>query len=134
MIAFFLNVSDTRKINVVESDKVSILCGVGESKFSLRSCCFWIDVKLDRNGGVCELHILNMYSVTPEHQLLAVAFEHIVSLAGCVSVTRDSVQSRKYLNSPVEGFHLSCFNVRGNGLIGLHTVAGYGHTPGQTYY
>ena len=84
MVAFFLNMSDARKIYVVESDKVSIFCGVGQSKFSLCSCYFWIDIKLDRNGGVCELHVLNMYSVTSEHQLLAVAFEHIVSLSGCV--------------------------------------------------
>src|SRR6266851_423295 len=95
VIAFFLNMSYARKINVVESDKVSICCGVGQSKFSLRSCRFWINIKLDRHGGVCELNVLNMYSVAPKHQLLAVAFEHIVSLSGCVPVTRDSAQSRK---------------------------------------
>src|SRR5438876_257098 len=32
VIAFFLNMSDAREIDVVESDKVSIPCGVGESK------------------------------------------------------------------------------------------------------
>ena len=82
MIAFFLNMSYARKINVVEGDKVSILRGIGESKFSLcSSSCFWIDIKLDRNGVVCELHILNMYGVAPKHQLLAVAFEQVVSLS-----------------------------------------------------
>ena len=95
MIAFFLNMSYARKINVIEGDKVSILCGVGESKFSLCSCCFWIDIKLDRNGGVCELHILNMYGVAPKHECPAVAFEHEVSLSWRVPVTRDSAKSRK---------------------------------------
>ena len=60
MIALFLNMSDTRKVSVVESDKVSTFRGVGQSNFSLCSSCFWIDIKLDGNGGVCELHILNM--------------------------------------------------------------------------
>jgi hypothetical protein len=60
VIAFFLNMSYARKINLVEGDKVSILRGIGESKFSLCSSCFWIDIKLDRNGRVCELYILNM--------------------------------------------------------------------------
>src|SRR2546428_11530654 len=71
VVTFFLNMSDTGKVNVVESHQVSILRGVCESKFSLCSCCFWIDIKLDRNGGGCELHILNMESVAPKHQLLA---------------------------------------------------------------
>src|SRR5258705_13101790 len=95
VIALFLNMSHAGKVGVVESDKVSIHCGVGESKFSLCSCCFWIDVKLDRHGGVCELHILNMYSVTPKRQFLAVAFEHVVSLARCVAVASNSSKSRK---------------------------------------
>src|SRR5258707_596777 len=99
--------SDTGKVNVVESDKVSIFCGVGQSKSSLRSCRFRINIKLDRNGGGCELHVHNMYSVTPKRQFLAVAFEHVVSLSGGVPVTRDSAQSREQLNFPVEGFHLS---------------------------
>jgi len=60
VIAFFLNMSYARKINVVEGDKVSIFCGIGESKFSLCSCRLWIDIKLDRNRGVGELHTLNM--------------------------------------------------------------------------
>src|SRR6185295_12433340 len=78
VIAFFLNMSHPGKVGVVESDQVSILCGVGQSKVSLCSCRFWINIKLDRHRRICELYILNMYGVAPKHKCLAVALENIV--------------------------------------------------------
>ena len=92
---------------MVQRNEVTILRGVREGLLPLGARRLLIDIKLDRNRRIFELGIGRVDRVSPEDELLAAVFQHVVSVTRRVPVRGKRSDAREDLYPALKRFYLA---------------------------
>ena len=92
--------------------EITLLGSFCISLLALQCCRLIVGIKFDRHAWVGELHCRHVHQVSPQHQLLALAFDGINTMSGCVATACDRFDAWYKVRVAVKRFEFIRFDVR----------------------
>ena len=92
--------------------EITLLGSFCISLLALQRCGFTVGIKLDRHARVGELHCRHVHQVSPQHQLLALAFDCINTMSGRVATACDRFDAWYKVRVAIKWLELIRFDVR----------------------
>ena len=85
------------------TDKVALLRRVAERSLPRHDGFLGIDVVIDGDGRIPELHLGGMHDVAPEQQALAAALNHVAGVSWRMPILGNAPDAREQHGCAVEG-------------------------------